>query len=56
MAYRILVEVTVTLRTGTLRKKYETMSFVLGGPTRRFAKLNGNLSLSKGLERFLGLA
>jgi len=56
LLYRPLIEVAVRIRKGTLRKKYETMSFVLDGITGKFAELSGRLSLREGLERFLGLA
>lgn len=56
LLYRPLIEVAVRIRKGTLRKKYETMSFVLDGITGKFAESAGKLSLREGLERFLGLA
>ncbi len=56
LVQRPLIEVGVRLRKGLLKKKYNTMFFVLDGVTGRIARLADGVSFKEGLERFLGLS
>lgn len=55
LVYRELAELAVRLRTGRLRKRFETKYVMVDGQTGRFARLDGGISFGEGLNRFLGL-
>ena len=55
LVWRPLVEIGVRVRTGWLRKRFETVFLTLDGVTGRFVELNGSLVFREGLKRFLGL-
>ena len=55
LEYRELLELAVRLRTGVLRKKYETKYALIDGTGARFIVLRGGITLKEGLGRYLGL-
>ncbi len=55
LAFRPLIEVAVRIRTGVLKKKFETRYFLLDGMTGKLASSSDRLNLREGIERFLGL-
>ena len=55
LAYRPLVEVGVRIRTGRLKKKFETKYFFLDGVTGKLIEITDRLQFKTGIERLLGL-
>jgi DNA-binding transcriptional ArsR family regulator len=55
LVYRELADLAVRLRTGRLRKRFETKYVTVDGQTGRFAHLDGGISFREGVNRFLGL-
>jgi len=55
LVYRDLADLAVRLRSGRLRKRFETKYVTVDGQTGRFARLEGGISFREGLNRFLGL-
>jgi DNA-binding transcriptional ArsR family regulator len=56
LVYRELADLAIRLRTGRLRKRFETKYVMVDGQTGRFARLDGGISFREGLNRFLGLS
>jgi hypothetical protein len=56
LVYRELVDLAVRLRTGRLRKKFETKYVTIDGQTGRFAQLDDGIVFREGVNRFLGLS
>ena len=54
-AFRPLIEVGVRTRTGIIKKKFETIYFLLDGLSGRLFEQSDRLSFKSGIERLLGL-
>jgi hypothetical protein len=55
LQFRPLVEISVRMRTGLLKKRFELSSFYLDGMTGRIVELGDRLIFHEGIDRFLGL-
>ena len=55
LIFRPLIEVAVRIRSGVLKKKFETKYFLLDGMSGKLASTSDRLNLREGVERFLGL-
>jgi transcriptional regulator with XRE-family HTH domain len=55
LVYRELIDAAVRLRTGRIRRRYETKYVTLDGQNGRFADLLGGIEFSDGFNGFLGL-
>jgi DNA-binding transcriptional ArsR family regulator len=56
LVYRELADLAVRLRTGRLRKRFETKYVTIDGQTGRFVRLDDGLSFREGVNRLLGLS
>jgi uncharacterized protein len=55
LAFRPLIEVGVRIRTGVLKKKFETKYFFIDGVSGKLVEITDRLGFRPGVERFLGL-
>ncbi len=53
--YRPLIEVTLRLRSGLIKRRFANASFILDGITGKFVRISKSLSFHQGLEKVLGL-
>ena len=56
LAYRPVLEIGVRIRTGVLKKKFETKYFFMDGVSGKLASITDRLDLKSGIERLLGLS
>lgn len=56
LVFREFIELAVRLRSGRIRKRYETKYVTLDGKTGRFVDLMGGVAFRDGLDRFIGLS
>ncbi len=55
LAFRPLVEIGVRIRSGVLKKKFETKYFFIDGVSAKLVELTDRLGYRSGVERLLGL-
>jgi uncharacterized protein len=55
LTWRTLIELGVSLRTGILRKRFETSYLFIDGEVGRIAEFGGGLALHDGIEKLVGL-
>ena len=53
--FRPIIEVGVRIRSGVLRKKFETKFFLLDGMSGKLAEVSDRLTTRKGTEKLLSL-
>ncbi|MDG6908128.1 MAG: ATP-binding protein [Nitrososphaerota archaeon] len=56
LAYRPIIEIGVRIRSGVLKKKFETRYFFMDGVSGKLAAITDRLNFKSGIEKLLGLS
>ena len=56
LIFNPLIQLTVSIRTGLLRKRFENRFFISDGVTGRYVELKDGLIFKDGIEQFIGLS